>query len=1170
MPRKDATRVQQTDQRRKFLHIAQRLFPTALTFGKYVEELNSHIQDSSERICLESDQVIDPAYARLLDRLYVAWPNEKQFPSGIVKGSTSYGSISIDQIIQNVITSTLRKYPSRYEAQSHNILCNGFSLGSPHGKGSVFQNLDSRSSSSQVQFLRSPAWKQLLHRIGPDLLRHMLANNILLLSVLEEARPKSESPSSVVPQPTSSVFLQLCGPPPKECSKQDAILRLKSASSIVLQRDLLYQTPSHRETALTRSMKSPRSRDAVSIKFVPYNSGLPKSHHLQGLSGDVSSAKRLLSVIFKSSCFRKPTRSEKSSRSRLGTQKGNTDDGIRKGGAFNFDVDMSGCSGPLRFHARGKEWLRERKQFHKRLIGIVPVLQKVIKRTHSSCFRRLLGSICPLHVLLKQYTSDEPVSSAMLMRLTSKPKLVAKFVIACTRQIVPTELFGSERNRDGFEKAVHNFVRRRLKRESFNVRRFSAQDGFVVSDVKWLYRRGANGKKISNPTELMFRQSRIEEVYIWLFRGLVLPLTHQSFYITEGDLHRNRLFYFRREVWAQLMDTAFESLLRADRKFSILSKEALAKCTFQRANVLHTLGSTICPYPVLTYHNLRFVPKRSSLRGIQRPRGKMFRGFAGFKKPQPSNLGQQDSRGRTPGTITKAKTSMKSLFRHVLRILGTESHAKATSLGASVFSLDDIFERFLALKQRWLWNDCPSLYVCSVDIATSFDTIPLETLFSDVVPSILTKERYVALRYGVAKRNIATGRITQRYFIYVCSEPGEEASFSRVVRQKLASDHAGAIFTDLVQATTLRRDQILRFLTEFLATNIVAIPKRSRHKSATGFAVQCRGLPQGNQLSPLLTSLFYAHVENQDLAVFSLPKGLPSGNSKDIHNEKPDLGQAYNQEDDPCLLMRQVDDTIFFTSDKAKAIQFLKRMVKGWKVTHGFCVNVEKTKSNFTSGLGGEKVEHMPWCGLIIDASSLQVKADYSRYGQHDAGCLRDSLFIEHDIKPGTRFAERAWTCFKPKLHPVLLDSRLNSRATVALNLYQAALLACLKVSSYASVILPREKHLSLVIEVMTSKFVELVTRSVCSRTAITHGCRLPLSQVEVRYITLHAFRSGIIKKLRNRRKMRKRIRLCQRMLEKNLDELRKRVRRQKDSSIEAMAGRISETACQTLWTLRL
>ena len=1104
--------------RKKFIRIARRIFPNACTFRTYIDDLNSQIQEPEHKICLESTKLPHRSYTRLLDRLYVAWPGQTQYPTLHVS-QPAVGFVSTDQVIQNVIIGALRKFPSRYEAQRHNTLCNGFSLGSQHGIGSVFRNLDLRSSSSQIQVLRSPAWKELLQNIGPALLTHLLSQSILLIATSEETQGSFGKLGVSADLPLSSVFIQICGPSPSEYKANASTSSSKGESEIVLRRDILYHNPNQGEKSSHHAEVNIPPTTAAQVSSRCLNSGLPRTHHLQGLSPSRASARILISRIF-SGC----------SPANLLT--------IRQ---------PDGAGAAKRGPTRGTRWLRERRKVHKRLVGVTPILEEVIRRTNKRSFRRLLGEMCPL----------PQVSRTRLVDCATNPRDVTRFLIACFRQLAPTALFGSERNRHIYENGIRDLVCRRLKRESFNIRKRVTRRGIILSDLVWLHRPGAHGKKVCNPTDFAFRWLRIEELFEWMFRGVLLPILHQSFYVTDGDLYRNRLFFFRREVWGQLTHAAYENILRNDKKFSVLSKDGLAACTLQRHDSLQKLDPILCPYPVLMHHEFRFVPKRSSLRGIQCIRGKMLRGFSCLKSTHRTILSARDIRFRASGTVRKAKTNMKSASRYILRILSTESHVKSR-LGASVFSLDDVFDRFLHLKKKWVQNKRPAMYACSVDITTSFDTIPLGTLFSEVIPVVLTKERYVALRYQIAKASIATGKTRRRCLTHVCTEPGEEASFSGVVRRKLAPDHAGAVFTDLVQRVTISRDQILQFLGEFLRNNLIAVPKSDHSALETGFAVQCRGLPQGNQLSPLLTSLFYAYVERRDLAEFL------QGQPQQSELTTPTVDECL------CLLMRQVDDTLFLTSRKPRAIQFLQRMVKGWRHSHGFGVNIEKTKTNFKSDFAGKWVKEMAWCGLNIDVATLQVRNDYTRYGQDEGGCVRDALFIEHDTMPGTCFAERAWACFKPKLHALLLDSRINSRRTVALNLYQAALLACLKMSSYAAVIQPREKQLTCVIDVMMSKFVEFVNRAVRSRMAASRRCRLPLSQLELRYLTFHAFQSGIAKRLRQRRKMQKRTESCLRMVQERLDECAECLRKQHDSSMQSVANRINQTYCTSLWRLRL
>lgn len=1148
----------------KFLRIARRFFPAVITFRRYIEALNAQIQDPSPKIHLQEGDICSSSFHRLLDRLYIAWPSKLEFPRDAQQGLKTRGSVSIDQLLQDVIITTLRRYPTGYAAEHRNVLCNGFSIASNHGHASVLRDLDARASSTPVQLLRSPIWKQILKCVGHDVLHHLLMKSVLLLSISETATLDNFEDASKVSKCTSSVFLQLCGPSLKECVASRATSISKSPSTIVLKRDLMYCTPTNRRVPVDATNKDgvhASSRDAVELR----NGGLPKSHHLQGLTNDEYSAKKLLSIVFQLNCgsetesegdnpynsFSNSSVNNKTFTAALKAQKFYT--------GTNFDQRARHPSISSWWSRRGRTWLKARNPSYKRLSRLVPMLQRVIRRTHQLSLRRVLGMTCPLPKAFDRTRDSTQFSCEELIKMSSCPKDVARFVIACIRQMLPIAVFGSSRNRDVFEKGVHSFLRRRLMRESFDIFQFSSQNGIAVKDVEWLHRPGKNGMRICNPTDLKFRRSRINDLCVWLFRGLVLPIIQQSFYVTDGDLYRNRIFFFRREVWVLLIDRTLDNVLRANKKFKVLSKEDLAKCTAKRERNLTLLGKNICPYPVFLYHQLRFVPKRSSLRGIQRMRGKLFSGF--------SKLGKKSNaeRRRSSSDIVKAKYCMRRIFRCILRVLAMESDSNRSKLGASVFSLNDVYERFLPLKTRWRQQGRPQMYICSVDISASFDTVPLGTLLSDILPDLLSRDRYVLFRYAVSKPSLATRGAGQRFLAYACREPGEETSFPRVVREHLCPQHAGAIFTDLVQTTILTRAQVILAIRELLGENVVSIPRRKRCGPGTGFARQCHGLPQGNELSTLLTSLFYGHVENEDLSQFLRPQGSAGAQSNRITlRENEGCGEEIS------LLMRQVDDTIFLTSECAKAIKFVKRAAKGWDNTHGFSVNVCKTKSNFASSLvSAQQMRRLAWCGLIIDTQTLEITADYNRYGRLESGRLRDTLCIEQDSRPGQFFAERSWTCFKPKLHPLLLDSCINSRFTAALNVYQAAFLASLKLSSYAVVLLPRADHLANVTETVSTKFVDLVLRVVSSRWARNRFCHFSLSHGEVKFLTIHAFRRTIVRKLRPRRKMKRRVTQCLNMIQKKLKDTKDSLRTH-ELSIELLAKRIVETSCGALCSIRL
>ena len=65
----------------------------------------------------------------------------------------------------------------------------------------------------------------------------------------------------------------------------------------------------------------------------------------------------------------------------------------------------------------------------------------------------------------------------------------------------------------------------------------------------------------------------------------------------------------------------------------------------------------------------------------------------------------------------------------------------------------------------------------------------------------------------------------------------------------------------------------------------------------------------------------------------------------------------------------------------------------------------------------------------------MLVQADYTRYeGAH----LRKSL-ANVAVQPGAAIERRLCSYLRPKCHPILLDSSLNSRSTVCLNIFQAS-----------------------------------------------------------------------------------------------------------------------------------
>lgn len=1182
------------------VRIASRFFNVVQPLRAYVAQINATLPETGLKIELERpDDAPHAAYLKLLDTVLVAWDLAPVVPPGVVEGIATWGLVSLEDILASVIHSSLRKWPRGYDAQNHNVLCNGFSVGYPGGPGSVLRNLDSRASSGAVQTLRSPPWRRLLGRLGRVVASHLLSNASLLVPATTDfAANKRTRTGSVVSKTDDrafcSVFMQISGTFPWQSSAGNRNSSLRTASNVVLKRDLMYHcalsgdavsrgegpipvqqpavTPGARNTVPQTPQVQPITKTVPPVSRV-LNEGLPRSSPLQNLSADEGSAIRLFHTVF--SPARRPAIESWHPSSRQ--------DALRKRGrqeSFAPAINRSclprskrhrvGSTRAALYEASGS--LSSRRSVPYRMRPLLPVLQKVISRTARRSFRQVLGEQCPLPVAVTHLANGAGANCnpRALVRMFTKPKRVARFLIHSIRQMLPQFVFGSARNQELFERAVHVLVRRRMQNEIFDVDQFFSQQGLKVTSMRWLDRPGSSGNWVCNPSDLVFRKAQVRSLLTWLVRDVLLPLLYQNFYVTESEMHRNRMLFYRREVWAQLTDLTMHKMMRSDRRqFIVLTKSTLAGAMRQRDETLLRLGEGMSPHPVLAYHHIRFVPKWSGARGIQRPRVKLLRGFLG-RNVRSSYKHASGRSVQQSAVLRNARYGLKKFYSNAHDILSSESQLQPKTLGVSVFSSDAIYSKFLRLKRVWRAAGRPRMYMVCMDITRSFDTVPLETLIADVLPSVLSRERYIVLRYAVVKRNISNERRTLRIASYVCQEPGEETSFLRLLREKLSSLHRGAIYVDLVQATTVYRSDLIEGLRELLSNNIVSVPRRNRKRSEAAYAVQGQGLPQGNPLSPMLTSLFYGYVEANDLCQFWDAQRLQAKTGTDIDSSSNKTPQ--NFEACPSLFMRQVDDTLYLSADVAQAGRFARRMVKGWDSRYGFVINGEKTRANFAAGVGGaEDMSTIPWCGYLIDTNTLEVRGDYSRYGQGVGGRLRDSLSIDFGRHPGRMFAEKAWTCFRPKLHPVLLDSQINSRPTVALNVYQASLLTALKVCSYLLHSLPyRPEYFAHITLTTLLKLSDLVRRTASSSNAIREGCRLPLSPAEVRYLSVHAFHSAVRQRLMSHSRARSSARIAAQRLEVALREAQVGLQKQRDASETTMAAAVMHCASARLWSVRL
>lgn len=101
---------------------------------------------------------------------------------------------------------------------------------------------------------------------------------------------------------------------------------------------------------------------------------------------------------------------------------------------------------------------------------------------------------------------------------------------------------------------------------------------------------------------------------------------------------------------------------------------------------------------------------------------------------------------------------------------------------------------------------------------------------------------------------------------------------------------------------------------------------------------------------------------------------------------------------DDCVLMRWTDDFLLITSSKDYAHTFLRKLITGFR-EYGCKINVKKSKTNLPADCCDELkvIERVngswfPWCNLLINVNTLQVRLSYKRYIGNTSMVITESL----------------------------------------------------------------------------------------------------------------------------------------------------------------------------------
>ncbi|KAG0022333.1 hypothetical protein BGZ81_008560 [Podila clonocystis] len=242
--------------------------------------------------------------------------------------------------------------------------------------------------------------------------------------------------------------------------------------------------------------------------------------------------------------------------------------------------------------------------------------------------------------------------------------------------------------------------------------------GFKMSACEWLQdsrKADPRGSVRHLPPSASEKQFEILcEFLYWLFDGFLVPLLQASFYVTDSSYQKNKMFYYRHELWRKILKPAVNSL--QERMFIKMEKKEIAECQRPFANV-------------------RFLPKTNDLRPIVNLRKKATK--------------------LVNGNPAHGSWSMNQTLSNAFLVLACERNRQFIS--SSAIGMSDLYHRLKQLKAKLVdptQSKQSKLYFVKVDIQRSFDSINQDKLM-EVIDRML-QERY-------SKIMPTNGQITKRF-----------------------------------------------------------------------------------------------------------------------------------------------------------------------------------------------------------------------------------------------------------------------------------------------------------------------------------------------------------------------------------------------------------------------
>ncbi|XP_030543771.2 telomerase reverse transcriptase isoform X2 [Rhodamnia argentea] len=658
----------------------------------------------------------------------------------------------------------------------------------------------------------------------------------------------------------------------------------------------------------------------------------------------------------------------------------------------------------------------------------------------------------------------------------SKSQVVA-FIWAVCRSIVPLELLGAPINWRKLRRNIYKFIELR-RFEQFSLKQcmhklqavrfiFLFRDLSIRSNDQVLQDAVGenidilrNGNNELNEMMSILRHTLLKRWIYWFFSCLVVPLVRANFYVTESEYGKQDVFFFRKSIWESLSNRVMSHL--KDKSYTCLSDASVRSILGRRS---------------FGFSKLRFRPKENGLRMLANLKASSC--IPARKSHHNDQCCQtlKMRQFREKAGKFKLFRSANSVLRDMHAVLRSLKVEESEKLGSSVFDYNDVYRKlcpFLVGMKNGA-TKFPDMFIIVSDVSKAFDSINQDKLLS-ILQDVIAQPGYLleeSSEIVCRKKGLWVHHNLNLVGKHIRNGP------RRLAPCFFASSFHG-VLTNQERSRFIKREELFVNLIEHVKRNVLQFDKN--------FYLQGVGIPQGSIISSLLCSLYYGHLERSvvfpflekahesatdDFSTRQSCQGI-SGSDAVIMLEKDDLPNP------SFLLLRFIDDILFISTSKRQAASFFLRLKRGFRDYNCF-MNEEKFGLNFDVGPHSQSRiqshrayidesgnSFLRWSGLLINCTSLEVQADYTRYQKTH---LRSALTVRWQQKPGSHLKTKLCDFLRPKCHPIFFDSNINSAAVVRLNIYQVFLLCAMKFHCYVC-------DLSYICKIKASSYMKMIEES--------------------------------------------------------------------------------------------